>query len=347
MIRVDGARGAGRALAVHGLPPRRAAVTGGAAVVVTALALALVPGHLSPAAEALLLVAPVVATAALGGRRPAWFATALATLLFLLLLPPFGSLRLRFSEDVVALAVFTVVALVAGGVVAVRIEVLGRIERQRAALLRSVSHDLRSPLAVIAAGVSELQDESVHSPQTRRRLLALVEDEAEHLDQMVANLLSLARLEGGDTALRLEPVDLGELVASCVDRILRRDSGVDITVDVQGEVPFLDADRTLLEQLVTNLLENAVRHSPPGAPVAVSVTGRDRRVELAVDDGGPGTRPENVPGIFEPFRSGPMSGTSGLGLAICQAVARAHGGTIEVRDSSRGGATFRVALPVR
>ena len=346
-VRVARLRRFGRRLAVRGVAPVTAAVVGGAAVAVVALVVVLLRDDLGAAAEALLLVLPVLATAVLGGRRPAQFAAALATLLLLLILPPTGSLRLRFTEDIVALVVFMVVAFAASGLVVVRLEVLGHLERQRAALLRSVSHDLRTPLAAISAGIAELEDESQHGPEARQRLLTLVGGEAARLDQMVGDLLSLARLEGGGLEPRLDLVDLGELVERCTRRVERVHPAPRVVVHVQAGVPPLDADPTLLEQVVTNLLQNAARHSPAGETVEVSVQGDGDQVWFTVSDAGPGIAPQDLPGIFAPFRSGSTAGTSGVGLAICEAVVEAHGGTIDVRESLRGGAEFTVVLPRR
>src|SRR5262249_27771116 len=161
-----------------------------------------------------LLVVPVVATAIMGGRRPAELVAGVATLMFTLVLPPVGSLRLRFTEDVVALIVFSAVAFTIGGVVARRVETFNRLEQQRAALLRSVSHDLRTPLAAIRAAVSELKTESLYDEAARMHLLEHVGDEAERLDRLVANLLSLARIEGGGLTPHRQSVDVAELVAA-------------------------------------------------------------------------------------------------------------------------------------
>ena len=330
---------------MRGLTPRWAAIVGGSAVVAVAVVLALLENRLGHASQALLLVVPVVAAAVLGGRHPARFAAVLATLMFLLILPPAGSLRLRFADDVVALVVFMLVALTVGGLVAVRVDVLGQLERQRAALLRSVSHDLRTPLTAISAGISELQDDTMHGPEARRRMLSLVADEADRLDRLVGDLLSLARLEGG-VAPRRRPVDVGELAQRCVRRIERRTPGAVIVVSVGPNRAVVRGDDTLLEQLLTNLLENGLRHSAPGDPVEVRVESWGGAVRLTVSDSGPGVAPEDVDAIFEPFRSGPTAGAGGLGLAICEAVARAHGGTIGVSESPRGGAAFTVVIPI-
>jgi two-component system sensor histidine kinase KdpD len=320
---------------------------GSAAVGAVALTVALLHQSLGQAAQGLLLVVPVVATAVLGGRRPGQVVAALATLMFLLILPPAGSFHLRFADDAVALVVFMAVAFAVGGLVAVRVEVLGQLERHRAALLRSVSHDLRSPLTAMSAAVSELQDATPYSPQQRQRLLSLVGDEADRLDRLVGNLLSLARVEGGGLKPRLQAVDLGELVDVCARRLQRTVPGAEIVLDARAGVPAVHADHTLLEQVVTNLLENAIRHNAPGQPVEVVVRGDSAQVRVMVSDAGPGIAAEELDIVFEPFRSGPTGGASGMGLAICEAVVKAHGGTIAVSESSRGGAAFTVTLPVR
>ena len=154
-----------RRLLVRGLPPARAAAVGGAAVGVLALVLGVLGGSIGPAAQALLLVVPVMVTAALGGRGPAWFVAALATVTFVLVRPPVGSVRLNFADDVVALVVFAVVAFTVGGLVAHRVDGLGP---NRAATGRAAPLGLaRSPYApgTISAAVSELED----APTVQRR----------------------------------------------------------------------------------------------------------------------------------------------------------------------------------
>ena len=336
-----------RRITVRGVPPRLAALFGGLAVGLVGSLAALFGDGLGHAAQALLLVVPVTATAVLGGRAPALFAAALATLTFTLILPPVGLLRVHFAEDVVALVVFSIVAFTISNLVAHRIEALGWLERQRAALLRSVSHDLRTPLATIRAAVSELEDESLHSEPSRRRLLELVGDESERLDRLVGNLLSLARIEGGGLRPRRQAVDLAELARRCVDRLGHALTATDVVIDADADLPLVLVDHTLFEQVVTNLLENAARHSPPGEPIEVSLHSLPGAVELQVADHGPGVAPEHAATIFEPFRSGTTSGSSGIGLAICKAVVEAHAGTITVRGLPRGGAVFVVTLPHR
>jgi two-component system sensor histidine kinase KdpD len=340
-------RRAVRRLLTRGLPSRVAAAAGAAIVIVLGIAFSVFTPELSHAAEGLILLVPVTVAAATGGRRAGAIVAAVATLAFWLLVPPAGSLRVRFTEDVVAVVVFASVAFAVSAVLAHRIEVLGQLERQRAALLQSVSHDLRAPLQAIRTAVVELHDGTDYTPAARQRMLDLIDGETERLDRLVANLLSLARIESGRLRPRRAAVDVGELVRHSASRLPTVLAGTTVLLDVPADIPFIQADYTLLEQAVTNLIENAARHNPPGEPVEVAVSANGDHVEVVVMDSGPGVTPEEAGTIFEPFASGASPGANGLGLAISRAAVEAHGGTIAVSGSPRGGAAFTVTMPVR
>ena len=328
----------------RGISAVQATVVG--TVVVLVLALALGPHRdVSRAAQALTFVVPVVGAAVLGGRRSAYSVAAVATLAFTFVIPPVGSLRVRVEQDLVALTVFFLVALVVGGVVARRIELLGAVERDRSALLRSVSHDLRTPLATIRAAASELATNDQLPAETTTRFLELIGDESERLDRLVANLLSLSRIEAGAYPPTLQAVDVGELVAHTAARLERLFTAVELRLQVPDELPAVNGDYTQLEQLLTNLLENAARHTPAGGSVTVEARAEAGAVVLSVADEGPGVDPADVDTLFEPFRTGRIAGASGIGLAICRAVAEHHHGTIAVGTSGAGGAVFTVTLP--
>ena len=317
------------------------------------LAVAAVAGALGPlrhedtrTAQALTLVVPVVAVAVLGGRKAAYAVACAATLAFSLIVPPLGSLQLRLAEDLVALVVFSAVAVVVGTVVGRRIELLGEVERQRTALLRAVSHDLRTPLSAIRAAASELADPESLPPATARRFAEVIEAEAERLDRLVANLLSLSRVEAGAFIPDRHPVDVGELVEVVQTRLGRLLRHVRLTVEVPDDLPAVAGDHTQLDQLLTNLVENAARHTPAGATVEIRAAALDGWIHLSVCDEGPGIDPADAAGLFEPFRSGRVPGVSGMGLAICKAVAEGHGGSISVGENPGGGAVLTVVLPV-
>ena len=329
-----------------GLQPRRALVLGIAGVVLIGLLLGPNQESFARATQALILVVPVICAAVLGGRWVAYVVAAAATVEFSLLVPPFGSLRVELQQDVIALIVFLLVAVLVSMVVARRIELLGEVERQRALLLRSVSHDLRTPLSTIRAASSELLDGGDHDPATRHRLLQLVSDESDRLDRLVSNLLNLSRIEAGALQPRRQSIDVAELIGFCTARLDRLFIDRTLTVDVADDLPFIEADHTQLDQVLTNLLENAARHSPPGGEVIVSARAEGRQLVIAVSDDGPGVDPAQAELLFQPFRSGTIAGSSGIGLAICKAVVDAHHGEISVAASPDGGARFVVSLPI-
>jgi K+-sensing histidine kinase KdpD len=333
-------------LLTFGMGAWQATVLGVALVSVFALVLGPERHVVTRATQALTLVVPVVGAAVLGGRRAAYAVATVATIAFSLVEPPVGSVRVRLAQDVVALAVFFLVAVVVGSVVARRIELLGQIERHRAALLRSVSHDLRTPLAAIQAAASELAATDRLPRETAHRFLRLIGEESQRLDRLVANLLSLSRIEAGAFASDRQIVDIGELVEATTERLSRVFTGVVLEVSVANDLPFLRGDHTQLDQLLTNLLENAARHTPAGGTVAVeALTGIDE-VVLKVSDEGPGIDANDVAALFEPFRSGRIPGATGIGLAICKAVVEGHGGTITVGRTPAGGAVFTACFPI-
>jgi two-component system sensor histidine kinase KdpD len=292
-----------------------------------------------------LLVVPVVVAGVIGGRGPSVVVAVAAGLSYSVHLPPTGSPRVDLSEDVVAIAILLAIGVLISTLVTESIESLTRRDRDRSLLLRSVSHDLRTPLAAILAAATDLLDDDLgdDDPATRRQLAAHIADDARRLDRLVANLLSLNRIESDAMRPRTQPVDLARLVRSAVEEI---GGAVPIIVSTDENPTDLDADPVLLGQVMTNLLDNAVRHSPADTHVDVSI-GDDGRagVTIVVSDRGPGVPPEERELIFQPFRSGQIAGSSGVGLAICRAIVAAHGGTLSVHDREGGGAQFVVRLP--
>jgi two-component system sensor histidine kinase KdpD len=338
----------------------------------------------STATAALALVVPVVIAAWAGGRIAALITAIVAAgTLEVFFLPPYNTFKLDLVEDAVALGVFTAVALAVGTLVASEGErrlvaeeraseiarlyeeqaklldaqarlteeaaQLQRLGDDRSALLRSVSHDLRTPLVTIKAVTSDLRDGTEYDEKVREELLDLVGDEAERLDRLVANLLSLSRVETGSLKPEPQALPLDELLMTRVRKLNRVLRNVRVQVDVPFTLPLADGDYTLVDQVVTNLLENAARHSPDGGSVRVRAREREGWIEVSVTDQGPGVDPEDRDRIFEPFSRGKGSTSSGVGLAICKAIVEAHGGSIAVQagdESDRTGATFVFTLPV-
>ncbi len=221
-------------------------------------------------------------------------------------------------------------------------------QKLRNALLAAVSHDFRTPLASIIGAVSSLreQDDRLDAAD-RLRLLALIEDEARHLSAMTDNTLQWVRLSAPLPALRLDWESVEEIVGTVLARVRRRDPARRIRAQVQGGLPLVRADAVLLGQLLDNLLDNALKFS--AGPVRLRAAAVDRTVQLEVLDRGPGIGEAELPHVFDTFFRGVHARGvrgSGLGLAVCRAIAAAHGATLSAGPRPGGGSRFVVCLPV-
>ena len=312
--------------------PGRAVVGGLLATAVLALSV-IPPGHrVTRVVPALLLVVPVVATAVVGGKLAGFVVAAFATLALTFELDPIGSPEVRLSEDVLALAVFGAVAFVVSALVTTKVDSLEKIDEQRRALLRSVSHDLRTPLAAIHAVATDLRAGTDYDDRTRDEVLDVLIDETERLDRLVANLLSMSRIEVGTMKPRLAEVDVADLVAVSAQRLERLFTHWKLEVDVPADLPLVRADPAQLEQVCNNLLVNSVRHTPEGTCVRISARPIDGFVEITVADDGPGLPPE----VADRLRASRLDSGQGLGLSICQAIVLLHGGSLRLLERRPG-----------
>jgi two-component system, OmpR family, sensor histidine kinase KdpD len=188
----------------------------------------------------------------------------------------------------------------------------------------------------------------LHTESTRQELLKSVSDEAERLDRLVANLLSMSRIEAGSMRIEKQAVDLCELVQLSVLRLKPLFPQVVVEVEIDDDLPLINGDPVLLDEVMSNLLENAARYAPRGSTVSIELTATEAAtVILRVRDHGPGVDPANLELVFQPFWRGTDSNSSGLGLAIVRAIVEAHRGSIELVDTHGEGATFEVRLPAR
>ena len=219
----------------------------------------------------------------------------------------------------------------------------------RAAMFSSVTHDLRTPLASIKAGVTSLLDTSVqHDPEQERELLTTILEETDRLNRLVGNLLDLARIRAGALTPTRQPGSMDEIVEVVLARMRPRLSGLTVTADLPAGLPDVSVDPVQLDQVLTNLLENAGRHAPPGSEIQVSVLWLNGAVQVRVADEGPGVPLEERDRVFEAFYRGssvPETPGSGLGLAIAKAVVVAHGGRIWIEDAPGGGCVVAFEIP--
>lgn len=229
--------------------------------------------------------------------------------------------------------------------------VLAETERLRSALLASISHDLATPLAAILGAATSLQQyDELYEPSARRELVGTIRDEGERLGRFVRNLLDMTRLESGAIELNREMTDLGEAVGAALERCGRVLTDHHVVLDVAPDLPMLDLDPVLFEQVLVNLLDNAAKYTPAGSTVSIEARRQEADIVLQVRDEGPGIPPAELERIFGKFHRVPVgehkrAGT-GLGLAVCRGFVEALGGTIRADNrSDRSGAVFTLAFP--
>ena len=230
-------------------------------------------------------------------------------------------------------------------------EIARRSEAAKTALLDSVSHDLRTPLASIRAAAGSLMDPDVRLDEDARRArAAAIDAQAARLNRLVSNLLDMSRIEAGDLHARLEVFPLDDVVQAGVERTVGELGGRRVSIAIPEELPPVAVDAILFDQVLTNLLENAVRHTPPDAPIRVAgALTPSGMVRLRVEDGGPGVPAAAVEHVFDKFYRGPAPAGgsrigSGLGLAVVRGFVEAMGGSVTARPSELGGLAVDVEL---
>ena len=226
---------------------------------------------------------------------------------------------------------------------ALEADTLRRSDLVKTALLRAVSHDLRSPLTGIRTAIGALRSSTLTlSDGDRTDLLETIELESDRLARLVGDLLDLSRLEAGAASPEREAWDLADLARQAVESL---DAGE--RVEIAGETPVVDVDGVQVQRAIANLVENALKFSPSGVPVHIGITATRKEAIVRVVDQGPGLPPDELERVFEPFyrrNNDPRAG-AGLGLAIARGFVEANGGRIWAESRPEQGATFAVALP--
>jgi two-component system sensor histidine kinase KdpD len=228
-----------------------------------------------------------------------------------------------------------------------------RLQSMRNTLLSAVAHDHRTPLATIISAAGALHDQADRLDAARRsRLAATILDEATQLARITDNTLQLARLDAVGLDLARDWESPEELIGSVAQRLRQRDPDQRLRVRVEPGLPLLRCNAVLIVQLIDNLVDNAMQHGG-GGPVELQARAERSRVVIAVSDSGPGVPPDLLPRLFEPFSRGPAGDVpqgarrgTGVGLALCRAIARVHGGELTLQTRAGGGAVFACSLPV-
>jgi two-component system sensor histidine kinase KdpD len=229
-------------------------------------------------------------------------------------------------------------------------QVRAEAERLRNALLSSVSHDLRTPLATIMGSASSLLENGTHFQRgTWQDMLQSIVDEAERLNRLVSNLLDMTRLESGALAVKKEWHPLEEVIGAALARMEKRLGDRPMAIRVPADLPLVRIDGVLIEQVLINLLDNGLKYTPVGRGIDISASASDAAVLVEVADRGPGFAPGEEERVFDKFYRGQTAESRGvgLGLAICRAIVEAHGGKIWAENRPGGGAAFRFTLPAK
>jgi two-component system sensor histidine kinase KdpD len=303
----------------------------------------------------------VLVSALRWGSGESIYAAVLSILVYdFLFVKPVHTFIIASSQDVLMLLAFLVVAVLISNLTLrirrqaqdmAQARVLSETERLRTALLSSVSHDLRTPLAsIIGSATSLLSYGKEYDETAQMELLQTIREEAERLDRYVGNLLSMTRLESGALELRRDWADPGDLVASALALLAPRLSGHHVVVESEPGVPLVKVDFVLMEQVLVNLLDNAAKYAPPATTIRVSIGSAEDAVRIAVADEGGGMPAEDLERVFDRFyrtgRGDSQAESTGLGLSICRGIVEAHGGRAYARLRDDGsGTVFTIELP--
>lgn len=276
-----------------------------------------------------------------------------------LFVPPRGTFTVDDVQYLFTFATMVVVALVISRLVeSIRrqareqaaLAVEAETERIRSALLASISHDLRTPLAVMAGASSTLAEAADRLTKAERDALARsVVEQSREMSEHVAKVLEMTRLETGAIKLDRDWTDVNDIVTSALARLHDRMALHRVIVEIADDLPLVRVDAALIEQALGNLLENAAKHTPAGTVVRVRGQRQGGDVVLSVEDLGGGLADADMERVFEKFSRGSVDGGGtgmGLGLAICRAIVRLHGGRAWAERVPAGGTAFRFTVPV-
>jgi len=229
-------------------------------------------------------------------------------------------------------------------------KLLEATEKLQSAMLNSISHDLRTPLVSITGALTSLEDQAeALNEEDRRSLIRTAREETERLNRLVGNLLSMTRIESGALSLHRQPEDVQDILRTAVELLGNRAAENPIRVNVPPDFPPIPVDFALIAQVMVNILENAVKYSPPGSPIDINAGEDGATAHIEVADCGVGIPPEEAAHVFEKFyrvqRPENVSGT-GLGLSICKGIIDAHGGKIFAMPRAGGGTIIAIELPL-
>jgi two-component system sensor histidine kinase KdpD len=225
---------------------------------------------------------------------------------------------------------------------------LSESERLYTTLLNSISHELRTPIATISGAASILLDgQTAANDEARTTLVSDIQNAADRLNRLVENLLDMSRLDSARLQLKLEWCDVSDVIGVAVKRMEKDLTGHPLSIEYAPNLPLVQMDFVLMEQVLVNLLDNASSYTPDGAAIQIAAALEGQHLTISITDGGPGIPPTELERIFDKFYRlpGTATGGTGLGLSICRGLVEAHGGTLKAENAPGGGARFVIRLP--
>lgn len=299
--------------------------------------------RIAPTNVAMLYLLAVVVSAVRWGRGPALLSAIAGAITFdFFMIPAFATFGISGWWYVITLIGLLMVGLLISALAseareralledaARQAELLRQTDKMQKALLNSISHNLRTPLATVTGALQSLrQDSSVLDEPTRQELLMNAEEQAVRLNRLVGNLLDMSRLEAGAVRVKREPCDILDVIEAAIEQLGETARRRRIQLDLPPHQLLVPLDFALISQVLVNLLDNALKYAPPDQPIEVRVEDAGANLEIAVLDRGPGIAEKELEFVFERFhRGGGQAGGSGLGLSICRGFVEAHGGRI-------------------
>jgi K+-sensing histidine kinase KdpD len=314
-------------------------------------------GRLDDANLVMVFLLATVFTATRYARGPAVMASFLSVLAFdFFFVPPTFSFEISDIQYLFTVAVMLVVALVISNLTAnlrsqAKLAVRVEEESMRNALLSAISHDFRTPLAaIVGASGSLLEDAAYLSEDVKREFVQTIYNESLRMTRLANNILDMARLEVGAMTLNREWYPVEELIGIALTRLRQRLAERMVELAVEAQLPLVRVDAVMIDAVLENLLENALKYTPARTPIEVGAKAVPGAIEMWVADRGPGLHAGSEQRLFEKFyqevTAEKAQGGAGLGLSICRAIVNAHGGGIVAESRPGGGAIFRFTIPL-
>lgn len=326
-------------------------------LVVAGICYALTP-YMGYRVSALVLLVTVSIIAVTFEILPVLLAAALSAFIWdFFFIPPHFTIHVESTEDTILLIMYFIIAMV-NAVLTYKIRQIEKLARQRKeksnavkmynTLFNSLSHELKTPIAAIIGASDNLQAENENlTADDKKQLVSEISKASFRLNRQVENLLNMSRIESGFLQPKTNWCDIAELLYEVAGRIEEENDAVDINISIDSALPMLKTDKGILEQVLYNLLMNAVRYAGQYSNIHMAASYRQHKMQLVVEDNGPGFPPNEIEFVFEKFyrlKNTTGSGT-GLGLSIVKGFTEALGGTVQLQNKPTGGAMFTLLVP--